>query len=86
MRGVEHLTAVLRGGTERMMKLQDVLWKAMAKKIRGRCRFYEKVVKVKADVAAILICSSVAVLTPHRQAHQRCHIGGMRKGGFSGAF
>jgi hypothetical protein len=33
--GVANLTAVLRGGngTERMMKLHDVLLKAMAKKI-----------------------------------------------------
>jgi hypothetical protein len=30
---VEYLKAILRGGKERMMKLQDVLLKAMAKKI-----------------------------------------------------
>jgi hypothetical protein len=38
-------------------------------------------------VAAILIYFlSVAVFIHRGQAHKRCHTGGMRKGGFSGAF
>jgi hypothetical protein len=52
--------------------------------------FYEKVVKVKADVAAILKFFSPARSIPqieadHLDAAPVAPIGGMRKGGFSGA-
>jgi hypothetical protein len=46
-------------------------------------RFYEKVVKVKADVAAILKFFLPTMTT--RDAAPVVPIGGMRKGGFSGA-
>jgi hypothetical protein len=49
--------------------------------------FYEKVVKVKADVAAIL--KFFSFFSPNRIRHHDAApvapIGGMRKGGFSGA-
>jgi len=50
--------------------------------------FYEKVVKVKADVAAILnfFSRSIPQIEPdHLDAVPLAPIGGMRKGGFSGA-
>jgi hypothetical protein len=50
--------------------------------------FYEKVVKVKADVAAILIFSPHSIRqieADHLGAAATGSIGGMRKGGFSGA-
>ena len=51
-------------------------------------RFYEKVVKVKADVAAILNFFSHSIRqieADHLAAAATGSIGGMRKGGFSGA-
>ena len=50
--------------------------------------FYEKVVKVKADVAAILnfFSRSIPQIEPdHLDAAPLAPIGGMRKGGFSAA-
>ena len=50
--------------------------------------FYEKVVKVKADVAAILNFFSRSIPqieADHLDAASVARIGGMRKGGFSGA-
>ena len=50
--------------------------------------FYEKVVKVKADVAAILNFFSRSIPqmeADHLDAASVAPIGGMRKGGFSGA-
>ena len=50
--------------------------------------FYEKVVKVKADVAALLnfFSRSIPQIEPdHLDAVPLAPIGGMRKGGFSGA-
>ena len=51
--------------------------------------FYEKVVKVKADVAAILKFFSPSPIpkieADHHDAVPVVPIGGMRKGGFSGA-
>ena len=51
--------------------------------VNGKTRFYEKVVKVKADVAAILKFFLPTMTT--RDAAPVVPIGGMRKGGFSGA-
>jgi hypothetical protein len=51
-------------------------------------RFYEKVVKVKADVAAILNFfsrSTPQIEAGHLDAAPVVPTGGMRKGGFSGA-
>jgi hypothetical protein len=50
--------------------------------------FYEKVVKVKADVAAILKFSLpiAQIEADHHDTAPVVPIGGMRKGGFSGAF
>ena len=49
--------------------------------------FYEKVVKVKADVAAILkfFLPMPQIEVNHHEAAPVATIGGMRKGGFSGA-
>ena len=50
--------------------------------------FYEKVVKVKADVAAILNFSLPTITNfslPTITTKPQSPIGGMRKGGFSGA-
>jgi hypothetical protein len=50
--------------------------------------FYEKVVKVKADVAAILnffSCSIPQIEADHLEAAPLAPIRGMRKGDFSGA-
>ena len=50
--------------------------------------FYEKVVKVKADVAAFLNFfsrSTAQIEADHLDAAPVVPIGGMRKGGFSGA-
>jgi hypothetical protein len=47
--------------------------------------FYEKVVKVKADVAAIIIFSPRSISANRLDAASVATIGGMRKGGFSGA-
>jgi hypothetical protein len=49
--------------------------------------FYEKVVKVKADVAAILkvFLPMPQIEADHHDAAPVAPIGGMRKGGFSGA-
>jgi hypothetical protein len=49
--------------------------------------FYEKVVKVKADVAAILkvFLSIAQIEADHHDAAPALPIGGMRKGGCSGA-
>ena len=49
--------------------------------------FYEKVVKVKADVAAILkfFLPMPQIEADHHNAAPVVPIGGMRKGGFSGA-
>ena len=49
--------------------------------------FYEKVVKVKADVAAILkvFLPMAQIEADHHDAAPVAPIGGMRKGGFSGA-
>ena len=48
--------------------------------------FYEKVVKDKADVAAILnFFSRTQIEADHHDAVPVVPIGGMRKGGFSGA-
>ena len=59
------------------------------KRLGGLLRyFYEKVVKVKADVAAILnfFSRSIPQIEPdHLDAVPLAPIGGMRKGGFSGA-
>jgi len=54
----------------------------------GKTRFYEKVVKVKADVAAILNFfsrSTPQIEADHLDAAPVVPTGGMRKGGFSGA-
>jgi len=51
-------------------------------------RFYEKVVKVKADVAAFFNFfsrSTAQIEADHLDAAPVVPIGGMRKGGFSGA-
>jgi len=57
---------------------------------RRQYRFYEKVVKVKAVVAAILNSFPAdhrrPVPTSGRQHFGCSQSGGMRKGGFSGAF
>ena len=53
----------------------------------GAAIFYEKVVKVKADVAAILkfFSARTSRLTICTRYHRVVPIGGMRKGGFSAA-
>ena len=74
-------SGVHRSNPDGPFRVGDHTLRAIAK------RFYEKVVKVKADVAAIL---KFFLLIPqieadHHDAAPLVPIGGMRKGGFSAA-